>query len=350
MSKTIKDFLKYSVIFFIMAYMLYDAFNQIDDKLLEDLNMTRLEFIFSYWTSSNKFFVALSILFAILSHIIRALRWKIVLEPIGYRKVSSFNATIAVLNGYFINLFIPRGGEFSRPFSLQKTDNVPTDVGVGTVVTERIIDLIFLVICISTVFAFQTEVIYNFVMEGIAYLKESQTDSAEEFPWKKIIFFGFIALGILGVIGIYVFKREFFVALKTKGETFLKGMWTGIISILKLEKRILFIFYSLLIWVLYYAMLYTMFLAFSETQQINAIDALSIFVVGGIAMALPLPGGTGSYHIMVSFALTQLCFLSYSSALAIVTIFHGLHTVNLIILGGISVFFIARNTKYGNKT
>ena len=167
MPNLLKNILKYSVILSVMGYLLYNTIMDIDEDVLEE-GQTRLSFIYSYWLKSDKFFMFLSAFLAIASHIIRALRWRVLLEPLGYKDISVFNSTNAVLNGYFVNLFIPRGGELSRPFTLERSNNVPTDIGVGTVVTERIIDLIFLVICLGSVFIFQADIIIQFVTEGWA--------------------------------------------------------------------------------------------------------------------------------------------------------------------------------------
>ena len=124
-----------------------------------------------------------------------------------------------------------------------------------------------------------------------------------------MIIAGSFILGVIGVIFIYFIKPQLFQVIKEKGISFLKGLKTGLLSIFKLEKRALFIFYSLAIWIFYYLMLYTVFLAFEETAHINAQDALTTFVVGGIAMALPSPGGTGTYHFMVSYVLINLSLI-----------------------------------------
>jgi glycosyltransferase 2 family protein len=342
MPKFLKEILKYGLILGVMSYLLYDAFSHIDKEALE--GKTRLQFILSYWNQANLWLIFTSILCAISSHIIRALRWKIALEPIGYQNVSSFNATMAVLNGYFVNLFIPRGGEFSRPLSLEKTDGVPTELGVGTVVSERIIDLIFLLLCIGMVFIFQSELILSLINDGLELIKQRKTST--EFPWKKVIFLGIIALIFLGAILVYLLNKQLVISILYKIKKFSKGIWQGIISIRKLEKRGLFVFYSLLIWVLYYFMLYSMFLAFSQTKEVGLSEVLTVFVVGGIAQAMPLPNGAGSYHLMVSYTLSSLAAISLPVSIAIVTLLHGIHTIVLIFTGGISVYFISKNTKY----
>ncbi len=348
MSGVFKNSVKYIIIVTIMFYLLYDAFQHIDTQALN--GKTRWQFISSYWLASNKWFIFCSLLCAILSHITRAMRWKLVLAPIGYKKISLQNATWAVLNGYFVNLFIPRGGELSRPISLQKTEGVPTDIGIGTVLAERIIDLIFLFICISTVMLFESEIILSFIDQGILFLKSNQKELKNgSSSWQLITLILFFVVLVLGSVFLFIFKKSAVNIILNKTLVFAKGIWEGIISISKLENRSLFVFYSILIWVFYYLMMTFLLISFEETKPIGVTGALTIFVVGGIAMAIPLPGGTGSYHIMVSFAISKLALISIASSVAIVTVLHGIHTVLLIILGGFSVYFIAKNTKYADK-
>jgi glycosyltransferase 2 family protein len=348
MPTLLKNILKYGIILFIMSYLVYDAFNKIDEEALNGIS--RFDFIASYWHVGNKWLMLVSIACAISSHIVRAMRWKLVLEPIGYSNIKISNATWAVLNGYFINLFIPRGGEFSRPLSLRKTEGVPTDIGVGTVVTERIIDLIFLLVCISAVMIFQADLILGFVEQGIVIIEEKQKHHANNgFTWQQIVFFAGLVAFNLTIIWVLIFKRHLLNSLIAKAKEFGKGIWKGIILIKKLEKKGLFIIYSLLIWVFYYAMIASLLMAYEQTANVGFMGAVSIFVVGGIAMALPLPGGTGAYHVMVSFTISKLAFTSMASSMAIVTILHGIHTLLIIVLGGCSVYFISKNTKFGKQ-
>lgn len=343
MPKIFKDVLKYGIILAIMVWLLYSTFMDIPQAALE-AGQSRFDFILSYWNKADKTLLLLSGLAALLSHVLRAMRWKLVLEPLGYRNISTFNATNAVLNGYFINLFIPRGGEISRPIALKNTDGVPVNVGVGTVVTERIIDLLFLVVCIGSVFVFQAEVILNLLQDAMVFLKSTEQSNQAGIP--KIVWLLLIGgFGLIGVLVLFKLKKDLFLGLKNKALEFLGGMKAGLLSIFKLEQKILFVTYSLLIWGLYYVMLYLVFIAFVETEHISVSDALTIFVVGGIAMALPMPGGAGAYHKMVSFALINLCAVAAAPAIAIVTVFHGFQTLVVIIVGGMSVYFISKNTQ-----
>jgi glycosyltransferase 2 family protein len=340
----LKNALKFLLIFSIMFYLLFDTFKHIEPEALQ--GKTRLEFIMSFAKHCNLWLLFASIVSALLSHLVRAIRWQIVLEPIGY-KVNTYHATIAVLNGYFFNLFIPRGGELSRTISLKKTDNVPVDVGIGTVVTERIIDLVFLLICMGSAFLIQAQLISGLIKEGLAQLKnvDQQASSNNLLFWVLAMFF------MLLIVGFAVFKSnpKWLSAFLEKAKSFAKGILTGILSIRQLKKRWLFVTCSILIWVLYYFMMYFLILAFPQTQHVGLGNILTLFVVAGVAMAIPLPGGAGSYHVMVSFALASLALIAKSDAIAIVTLLHGVHTAVLILAGGLSVYLVSKETKYATN-
>ena len=124
----------------------------------------------------------------------------------------------------------------------------------------------------------------------------------------------------------------------SKSRGMILGVRDGAKSVLRLEKRMLFIGYSLGIWVCYYLMMYFVMLAFPETSSLGLDAALTIFVIGGIAMAVPLPGGAGSFHILVTTGLVLLYSLAQDKAVAFTFIFHGWQTVVIIVVGALSMF------------
>lgn len=341
MPKKILSSLKYIVIFSLTGYLLWGSFNAIDQEVLEP-GQSRFSFILKVWNRGDKFFFFLSALFTVLSHLLRAERWKLLLNPLGYTP-SLWNCFTAVMNGYFINLAIPRGGEVSRPVTLNKLDKIPVGTSIGTVVMERIIDLIFLVLCIGTVFLFQ----FDLLVEFFQSLPMGQTEG-QGFTIPPIVIYGIIGLVAVSITGLvlYKVKPELFVKLKDKAIDLTNGLKSGLMSIFKLDKWFLFIVYSILIWVCYFLMLWMILLAFNETETLGFIDALSIFVVGGIALAMPTPGGAGSYHTMVPLAMVHLCGLdSLSKGVAFATIFHGWQTIIVILLGMIGMIVINNKTK-----
>lgn len=342
---SIKNIVKYVIIFSVTFYLLYVSYTSIDPAQLGE-NESRFDFLLKIWNSANKFYLFLSAAMAVLSHIVRAERWRILLAPIGY-KVSLWNSFTAVMNGYFVNLAIPRGGEISRPYALKKLEGVPAETGIGTVVMERLIDVVFLIICMGSVFVFQLSQFSGFFAEIFAS-PEAQQEKLPFFTTTKIV--------VIAVAAIFLTASYFF--LITKKKTLLNriiikikllflGLKDGFGSILKLEKRGLFILYSFLIWLLYYLMLYSVVLAFPETRHLSFMDGLTIFVIGGVAMALPMPGGTGTYHYLVPKGLVLLCGIaSESKAIAFATIFHGWQTLVIIILGFIGLVVIQKFSKH----
>lgn len=342
MKNVIKSFLKYTITLALTAYLVWIAFDAIDDQHLKE-GETKADFILNTWNESNKGFIFLSGVACLLSIVVRAERWRLALLPMGY-KTSLENSFHAVMNSYFVNLVLPRGGEISRPMTLRKLDKVPVDASIGTVVMERLLDMIFLLILITIVFVAQLDTFVSF-FSGI--LQDNTIDE----PVEKGLLTGYwvyiiSAISVLSVVFIVYFfnKRRFrFNRYFLHTKYFMLGLKSGLLSVFRLEKTGLFIFYSFLIWILYYIMLYMVLLAFHETAHMGALDALTIFVVGGIAMALPLPGGAGSYHLLVPLALTQLCGLSsFAKAVAFATIFHGWQTLIFIVVGGISLIIVQR--------
>ncbi len=341
MLKKLLSFLKYTLIFGLTAYLLWDSFEKIDESALAP-GQSKIGFILDVFSQGSTLFFALSAFFTILSHVIRAERWKLLLEPIGY-KVSLWNSFTAVINGYFVNLAIPRGGEVSRPITLGKLEGVPLNTSLGTVVMERIIDLIFLVICLGSVFIFQFTTLLQFLQDYTPAAENGQGENSF-----GLIHYVLVAAVITGIFVFILYKAKpaLFELIRNKAIEFMVGMKSGILSVFKLEKRFLFFVYSIAIWVSYMMMLWMILLAFPETEVLSFIDALTIFAVGGIALAIPSPGGAGTYHTMVPLAMVHLCGLTdLAKGVAFATIFHGWQTIIVIILGMIGLIVINTRKK-----
>lgn len=337
MINSLKSFLKYGIIFGVTGYLLWHSIETIDkDALLP--GESRLGFIYRVWQEGDKFYFFMSAVFTVLSHILRAERWKLLLNPIGYH-VSLWNSFTAVMNGYFINLAIPRGGEVSRPVTLNKLEGVPVGTSIGTVVMERIIDLVFLVSCIGTVFVFQ----FHRFVEFFSALKDDGS-TKESSDMKYYIIGGALLVGTAAIF--YLYKKNYLHLVKEKVLALLDGLKSGFLSIFKLEKRFMFFLHSILIWVCYYLMLWMILLAFKETEALSYMDALTIFAIGGIALAMPLPGGAGSYHKLVPLAMVGLCGLADErKGVAFAFIFHGWQTLIIIMLGMIGLIVINHKVK-----
>lgn len=339
MSNRLKNTLKYAVMICVTAFLLWLSFENIQVAGDE----SKLEFIGRVWANANKPFLFLSALAAVLSHVARAERWKLLLNPMGH-KTSLKQGFMSVMVGYFINLAIPRGGEVSRCYNLYRLNKTPVDVSLGTVVAERVIDLIFLILLIGISFLIELDnLLYFFNSEEMQNLTGK---AGGGFPYMLVVGGLVFILGIYFIVRYVMAKRKI-LALRfiLKGKKALKGIKSGITAVFKLEQRILFVFYSLVIWLLYYLMMYLVMLAFPETAELGFLAALTIFVIGGIAMAIPLPGGAGSFHILVPLGLVILYGMGQDKAVAFTFIFHGWQTLVIIIVGALSLFLSQIKTK-----
>lgn len=292
------------------------------------LGDTKMEFIGEVWITASKPFLMLSAMIALLSHYFRAERWKLLLKPIGYPLKSS-HSFMSVMVGYFVNLAIPRGGELSRCYNLYKLNKTPVNISFGSVISERIIDLIFLLILIGFVSLIQIDTMSEFFSSLNLDNSTSQNNGSMLLYMLLAITFS------VPLVLLFFYKKYRRLSLKifVRVKSFILGVKSGILSISKLEKRGLFILYSLLIWFCYYLMNYCVMQTFPATQDLTLSAALTIFVIGGIALAIPLPGGAGSYHLLVSAGLTFIYGVAHDHALAFSVIVHAWQTMVIIALG-----------------
>ena len=264
---------------------------------------------------------------ALLSHLLRAERWRMLLEPSGYKSTLK-DSFLSLMVGYLVNLVIPRGGEVSRCYNLYKLDRTPVEISFGTVVVERIVDLIFLVSLIALAFIVESRKLFAFI---------DTLPIGTGGDYSGLIIMGIVAGGLLllGIMAIWLVKRN------KRLNGFVMRAWNGFkngfLSIFRLSNKGLFIVYSVAIWFLYFLMSYTVILAFPQTAHLGFGAVLSLFAIGSIAMAAPLPGGTGSYHVLVPQGLVFLYHVPLADAVAFTFIFHGWTTAIMIFGGAISL-------------
>jgi len=280
------------------------------------------EFLWKAWQNSNKGYLGLMALVAILSHLLRAERWRMLLVPTG-NKVGLTNSFLSLMIGYLVNLAVPRGGEVSRCYNLYKLEKTPVEVSFGTVVVERMVDVICLLLLIA--FSFFAE--WQKLKKFIDTLNFSSGEGFSISPWMIVVF-----------LGVIVFAAAIFFLRKNKKLLkIIEGFKEGLLAIFRMQNKGLFIAYSLGIWLLYFLMSYLVIKAFPETEDLGFSAVLTLFAVGSIAMAAPLPGGAGSYHTLVPLALVMLYNLPQADAVAFVFIFHGWQTILMILMGVLSL-------------
>lgn len=242
--------------------------------------------ILYYIREANLFWITISLLIGLISHLARALRWNYLLEPMGFRPRFGNNIMI-IMMAYLANLGIPRSGEFLRATALATYEKVPFQKGFGTIVTERLIDLILLLLIILVALFSQTEIILGFLSESGLGLTVSGI---------------LLIAGIIGLFALRWFLNRSDSPIAAKLRTFVKGLLEGVLSILKMQNKWIFIGYSILIWVCYVGMFWVIKFTVPEAEGLTFAQLLVGFVAGAFAM-MATPGGLGLYPIAVGQTL-----------------------------------------------
>lgn len=298
---------------------------------------SKFDFIKATWDKANKWLFVGSAIVAILSHVVRAERWRLMLKPIGY-STSLASSFFSVMVGYFINLAIPRGGEVSRCLNMFRLEKVPVETSAGTVVAERLIDVIFLLSFIAASFFIEYEKLLAIILDFMEERKRKQAEAALAGNTGFSLVWLVLILGALILsVTIFLYKTGRLEKLSGKIATAWTNLKKGLFSVFTVENKPLFFAYSFLIWILYFAMAWLCMLAFEETKVLGLDAALTIFTLGSIAMAMPVPGGTGSYHILVPLGLATLYGMNQGNALAFTFVFHAWQTLVLIVFGFLSM-------------
>lgn len=275
---------------------------------------------------ANYFWVVLSLVLAFLSHFSRAYRWLFLLEPLGFKPKLS-NSYHSVMAGYIINYTVPRSGEIARAGLMTSYEKIPFEKGFATIIIERIMDVIMLLIVFF---------ISGLLQANSTQLdKITQTDSGEPSYMIWYILGAVFLLGIAGIVGYFKSKK----VKKFVNEKF-RGFWEGLKSVRTMKKKWAFIGHTLFIWTCYVGMFWVTAQAFPETTNIPIGCVFAAFVVGAAAIAA-VPGGLGLYPLWVTAALA-----AYDIDFAAFGIFiWSTQTGLMIILGLLSLFLIQRQPK-----
>jgi len=284
---------------------------------------------------SNWMLIILSMSIGYLSEVIRGVRWKILIDQIGY-KVKYIDLINACAAGYMFNAVIPRSGELARCSMLKRVSNIPITYLFGHVLIERVIDLIILVVCVLICIIYKWNVFYNYFYENII-ISQSLTSLLIYFSI-VIVLFSFFSLSIRKKISSLNYVKWLF--------KYLKKIKIGALSIFTIKEKKLFVFYTLMIWFCYLFMTFICFWCFKSMHEFNIMDGLLIMTIGGIGMVIPTPGGMGSYHGAVFIGLHN--FLNQSAEIATTFGFlvHGAQTTMIVIMGFIAFIMISVKKKY----
>lgn len=288
--------------------------------------------------------IGLALTASVLSHIFRALRWNLLIENSGY-KSSLSHSFWAVMFGYFANYSLPRAGEVGRCMVLSKREKIPFQQLFGTVISERLFDLVVLILMLVTTIVLQFDVVGTFMMSTII---QPLIDLYHSHTWLFIGFFVLLVVGAVAAILIYIqfTKRKQVNPILSKIQSFLEGLIEGVTTIFKLKKNGLFLLYTLGVWVNYLIMTWLPLYALSGTSHLGIMAGITILVIGSIGMVIPAPGGIGTYHFIVQAILIQIYGISELDATTFPTLVHGSQTIMIVILGiiGYAVLLFSNKT------
>lgn len=326
---TFKTGIRYTLFLGIGICLLWLSFRGIDFR------STLLEF-----KSIDYGWLLLSVVASIIAFISRAYRWNLLIAPLGHQP-RLYDTTNAVMIGYLVNLAIPRLGEVTRCGSLSRTSTAPFDRLIGTVIVERVLDVLCLGICFLFTAWIEHDRLGNFLFENIIQPIHRKWDAL---PNQAMLLLAVLA-GVILLTLLLIRRKNVSGKLPgmSKFAELFKGILQGLRSVRKIEKKGSFIFHTILIWFLYFLMSYTCFKALPATHDLSWQAGMFVLVVGGMGMAAPVQGGIGAYHLLVSRGLT-LFGLTIVHGLAFATLMHTTQTLLVILGGGISMFLVSLQT------
>jgi uncharacterized protein (TIRG00374 family) len=285
------------------------------------LSKISIEELITYFKNANYAYISLGLFFGLLSHLSRAYRWKFMIEPLGYT-LRLPNSIMAVFATYLVNYTIPRAGEITRATILTNYEGVPFEKGFGTIVAERIADMVVMLGIITITLFLEFDFIYQFFSERFD-------------PYKIMI----------AAVGLIVIAFLFFLFIKksqskfaVKVRSFASGLLEGILSIFKMKHKWAFIFHTVFIWGMYILMFYVTTLAIPETANLPLAAILIGFISASFSIAAT-NGGIGSYPVAV-YAAFSIFAIAKEPSIAFGWIMWSSQTFMIILLGGLSLIYL----------
>lgn len=274
MSSKVRSYASVIIPILLGAGLTYYTYNSFSKEQIAQMKL--------YFATANYNYVAISLIIAVLGCVFRAYRWKYALQEIGVQPNFKLNF-LAVCIGYFVNLTIPRSGEFSRALLLKKYQDVPFDKAFGTIIAERIVDLIFLLLFVFTALSLEFNTLKSFLTTYI--------------PISKLIVIMIIGAILFGIfLLLYSFSNwKYILLFKSK----IAGLKEGIFSVLHMPNKWKYLFFTFLIWTSYVLMFYITVFALQATSNISIGTIMVAFVIGGLTMSFT-NGGFGFFPVLIA--------------------------------------------------
>ena len=329
LNKTVRNILKFLIPLCCGVLIFWAVYRQLDMKrVLRILTEIKYE-----W-------VILSMIVGVMSHIARALRWRLQLQALG-NNVSLRTATNAIFGTYAMNLVFPRLGEVWRCGYVAQREGMSFTMLLGSVVSDRLMDTVAVILLIFAVFFLQMNVLFDFLKEY-----PSIEETAIALATSPYLYLS-LAVAAGAIIWLFRQKKEYRWVVRIK--ELMRKLWYGIRTIFTMKKKTQFILYTLLIWFCYYLQLYLCMFAFAETAHLGALTALSLFVMGSIGAGVPVQGGFGPWHVAVIATLYIYGVTDSDVAGSFALVAHGAQIVVIVLLGIYTFFSILFEKKKRGK-
>lgn len=322
MINLVKKTIKYTISAILALVLMYFSFKEVEwSDIAKSLETCNWWLIFLFMSSS------------IMAFVFRGLRWRELLLPFDHetKRMTTFNA---VNIGYIANFVFPRIGEFVRCGFITKNsrNKLTYDKVLGTVALERVWDMISAAIIISVL------LIIRWRELGTFFTTEVWEPFAARFNfsfWWIVV--AILAIGAIGVVATCYFKNEsrFFEKIWNIG----KGLAEGFLCGIRMKNKGKFFIYTVVIWFIYWIMIVFVIKAMPEVSHLTMADGFTISMIGSLGWMVPVPGGIGAYHYIVSTAMFALYGISPEASLTFATVAHGGQAITMVLCGGCSYIY-----------
>jgi uncharacterized membrane protein YbhN (UPF0104 family) len=305
--KILSAILKFILFFGIGATILYVVFRQQDTAYqaqcaidgVANSECSLLKKIIEDFGRVNYVWIIIVLLCFLVSNISRTMRWLMLIRPMGYN-AGFLNAFLSINIGYFANLGLPRMGEVIRAGSLSRYENIPAEKLMGTIVVDRLIDVLSLLLVIGLAFCLEFSTLWGFLDSHLGQ-KNGQSVGLLQNP----IIQGILGFGLVLAVLVFVFRKQLLaLSIVQKIKKLALGFSEGLASIKDVASPFWLFMHSICIWLMYFLMAYFCFKAFPPTEHLGALVALMVFTFGSFGILIPSPGGMGTYHALVIAALS----------------------------------------------
>lgn len=325
LKKLLRNTLKFLLPLALGVGIFYSLYRNLDTDEMVNILKTKI----------NYSLIIVSMLIGLLSHVARAVRWRLQLQVLG-ENPSMRTLTNAIFGMYAMNLLFPRLGEVWRCTYIARRQRMSFAQVLGSVFSDRLSDSITVLLLTIVVFFLQMSVFKEFLTKFPMIVS----------TWQSLVSSPWLYLCIGGLVGflIWLFRKKTENKYILKIKTMVANLWLGFNSVLKMKQGYKFVLYTLLIWSCYFLQLYVCLLAFPETVHLGVRAALALFIMGSIGMSIPVQGGLGPWHLAV-IATLSLYGVGEPVSKVFALVAHGSQMLLIVLLGIYTLFSIALEKK-----